>query len=163
MTFTCSLILAAAMTTAAPNAADAAPASGRLNLALTTLEPASQVPLTDRRTITPQPNPLTQARFDRRPAALPAMYATLGALQALDIYSTRQALGAGAHEANPLMGKAAGNTGAMLAVKALSTAGTIYFVERAWKKNRKGAIITLAIINGATATIAAHNLRNARR
>ena len=60
------------------------------------------------------------------------------------------------------MQKPAGNSGAMLAVKALSTAGTIYFVERAWKKNRKGAVVTMAIINGAMAAIAANNLRNAR-
>lgn len=99
----------------------------------------------------------------RRPAALPIMYATLGALQALDVYSTRRAIGAGAREANPLMRSAAGGSGTMLAVKALSTAGTIYFTERAWKKSRKGAIVLMAAINGVTAAIAARNIRNARR
>lgn len=102
-------------------------------------------------------------RHESRPAAMPVMYAALGALQAFDVYSTRQALAAGAHEGNPLMQKAAGNSGAMLAVKALSTAGTIYFMERAWKKNRKGAIVTMAIVNGTMAAIAASNMRNARR
>lgn len=97
-----------------------------------------------------------------RPAALPVMYATLGALQALDVYSTRRAIGGGAHEVNPLTQRAAGNSGAMLAAKAASTAVTIYFAERAWKKNRTGAIIMLAVINGATAAIAARNMRNAR-
>ncbi len=98
-----------------------------------------------------------------RPASLPLMYVTLGALQAADIFSTAHAVGAGAHEANPVMRGPSGNTGAMLAVKALSTAGTIYFAERAWKKNRKGAVILMAVINGVTAAVAARNIRNARQ
>lgn len=98
-----------------------------------------------------------------RPAALPVMYAAFGALQAADIYSTRRALGANAYEANPIMRNASHNAGAMLAVKALSTAGTIYFTERAWKKNRKGALVLMAVINGVSAAITARNLRNARR
>jgi hypothetical protein len=51
----------------------------------------------------------------------------------------------------------------MLAVKAVSTAASIYFAERAWKKNRKGAIVLMAAINGVTAAVVAHNLRPARR
>ncbi|MGH9309036.1 MAG: DUF5658 family protein [Vicinamibacterales bacterium] len=98
----------------------------------------------------------------RRPGALPALYATLGAMQVLDIYSTRRALNAGAIELNPLMRRPAGNTGAMMAVKALSTAGSIYFTERAWKKNRKGAVILMAVVNGVTAAVVANNLKNAR-
>jgi hypothetical protein len=60
------------------------------------------------------------------------------------------------------MGKAAGNAGATLALKAASTAGTIFFAERAWKKNRKGAIILMAAINGAMAAVSARNFRNAQ-
>lgn len=97
-----------------------------------------------------------------RPAALPVMYATLAALQVADVYSTRQALGATAYEANPLMRNASKHAGAMLAVKALSTVGTIYFAERAWKKNRVGALVLMAAINGVTAAVTARNLRNAR-
>ena len=100
---------------------------------------------------------------ERRPAALPALYATLGALQALDVYSTRKALGGSAYEANPLMKHAASNSGAMVAVKAASTAAAIYFTERAWKKNKKGAVILMAAINGSMAAIVARNLRNARQ
>jgi hypothetical protein len=44
----------------------------------------------------------------------------------------------------------------------LSTAGTIYFAERIWKKNRTGAILLMAVINGATGAIAIRNMRNAR-
>lgn len=128
---------------------------------------------TSQKTITAQPIkdavapvvPLQRWQVDTpqaRPAALPIMYATLGALQVADVYSTRHAVGANAYEANPLMRNASKNAGAMLAVKALSTAGTIYFAERAWKKNRKGAVVLMAVINGVTAALTARNLRNAR-
>jgi len=99
---------------------------------------------------------------ERRPTALPALYAAFGALQALDVYSTRKAVGRGAFEANPLMRTAAKNSGTMLAVKAATGAAAIYFTERAWKKNKKGAVILMAVINGSMAAIVARNLRNAR-
>jgi hypothetical protein len=102
-------------------------------------------------------------RKESRPAALPTMYATFAALQMLDVYSTRRALRVpGAYEANPIMSKVAGNSGAMIAVKAASTAASIYFTERTWKKNRKSAIIVMAIVNGATAAVASRNLKLAR-
>jgi hypothetical protein len=97
----------------------------------------------------------------RRPVALAALYGTYGTLQALDVVTTRRALGAGAHERNPLM--KSGNMTAMIAVKAAAGASTIYFTERMWKKNRVGAVIVMAALNGATAAIVAHNQRNARR
>ena len=97
-----------------------------------------------------------------RPGVLPAMYASLGALQVLDIYSTRRAIKGGATEANPVMRAASGNSGTMLAVKAASTAASIFFTERAWKKNRKGAVILMAIANGVTAAVVANNVKNAR-
>src|SRR5688500_13401462 len=62
-----------------------------------------------------------------RPGAVKALYGTLGILQALDVYSTQRALGRGGSEINPLMKKTAGNQAAMIAAKALSTAGAIYF------------------------------------
>jgi hypothetical protein len=93
---------------------------------------------------------------------LPALYATLGAMQALDVYSTRRATGAGAYEANPLMRKASGNTSAMLAVKAASTAATVFFAERAWKKNKKGAVILMLAVNGAMAAVTVRNFKNER-
>ena len=97
-----------------------------------------------------------------RPALLPALYASLGAMQAWDIYSTKAALQAGAREANPTMAPVAGNTGAMLAMKAATTAGTILFAERMWKKNKVGAIVMLVAVNGATAAVSMHNMRNAK-
>lgn len=97
----------------------------------------------------------------RRPGALPALYGTYAALQALDFYTTRRAIGTGATEANPVMKH--GNSAAMLAVKAAGGAATIYFTERAWKKNRAGAIALMTVLNGATAAIVARNAHHARR
>lgn len=98
----------------------------------------------------------------RRPGALVAMYASLGVLQAMDVYSTRRAVAAGSTELNPIMRKSAGNSGAMLAAKAVATAGSVFFTERAWKKNRKGAMVLMAVMNGVTAAVVANNLKNAR-
>jgi hypothetical protein len=56
-----------------------------------------------------------------------------------------------------------GNTAAAIGIKAATGAATIYFAERAWKKNRVGAIVLMAALNGATAAIAARNAHNARR
>jgi hypothetical protein len=99
----------------------------------------------------------------RRPAALLPMYASLGILQGLDIYMTTSAVQRGALEANPIMKPVAGSQAASLVVKAAATAGAIYFTERAWKQNRKGAVILMAAINVATAAVVAHNTQVARR
>jgi hypothetical protein len=98
----------------------------------------------------------------QRPAVLPALYATLGAMQAWDLYSTSTALKAGAKEANPTAAPFAGNAGSMLGLKAATTASTIFFAERMWKKNKAGAIVMMVAINGATAAISMHNMHNAR-
>lgn len=98
-----------------------------------------------------------------RPAILPALYATLGVMQAWDIYSTRAAVQAGAREANPTAAPFAGNAGSMLGLKAATTASTIFFAERMWKKNKVGAVVMMVAINGATAAVSMHNMRNAKR
>jgi hypothetical protein len=90
---------------------------------------------------------------------LPALYASYTALQAYDIYSTRQALSRGAVEANPLMQGVAGNTGAMIAVKAAVAAGTIVAAERLWKTNKPAAIAIMVASNGVAAMVAARNAR----
>jgi hypothetical protein len=95
----------------------------------------------------------------KRPAVLPVLYGTYAVLQAMDIVSTRRALAAGASEANPLMSPA--NMGATMAMKAASGVATFYVVEKTWKKHRAGAIMLMAIMNGTTAAIVAHNNRNA--
>lgn len=95
----------------------------------------------------------------KRPAVLPILYVSLGAAGALDVYSTTLAFKAGAREANPLMGPFAGRPAAAMAVKAVATATTIFFVERLWKRNRTAAIVTLVAVSGATAGVAARNFR----
>ena len=108
------------------------------------------------------PEPWMLDRKVNRPGAVKTLYGTLAALHALDIYSTRRALNRGSSEINPIVEKAAGNAGAMIAVKAVSSAASVYFAERAWKKNRKGAVVLMAALNGVTAAVVARNLRNAR-
>ena len=97
-----------------------------------------------------------------RPAALKAMYGTFVALQAVDLYSTSRAIDAGAREANPVVAPASGNQAAMLAIKAVTSATTVYFAERVRKRNPKASVVLMAIVNGVTAAAVAHNLRNAR-
>ena len=50
----------------------------------------------------------------------------------------------------------------MLAVKALSTVGSIYFAERVWKKNRKGAVVLMVALNAVSTAVVIHNARNVR-
>lgn len=95
----------------------------------------------------------------RRPALLPALYATNVALQVLDAHSTLRALGNGGREVNPVMKGVVGNRGALLAVKAGAAVGTIYFAEKLWKRNRVAAIALMVAVNGATAAIVAHNYK----
>jgi len=98
----------------------------------------------------------------KRPAGFAALYVTLGAMQAWDVYSTRTALKAGAREANPTTAGVAGNAGSLIALKAVTTAGTILFAERMWKRNKVGAIVMLIAVNSATAAVSMHNMRNAK-
>ena len=100
------------------------------------------------------------AQTPRRPVALATLYGTYGTLQVLAVVSTHRALAAGAQERNPIMKS---GTPSMIAVKAVTGASTIYFAERMWKKNRVGAVIVMAVLNGATAAVVARNQRNARR
>lgn len=93
----------------------------------------------------------------RRPSVLPALYVSLAALQAYDAYSTTAGLSRGAQEANSLMQGVAGNKAAMWAVKAGTTAASIWLAERMWKRNRVGAIVTMVTMNGMMASVAARN------
>ena len=99
----------------------------------------------------------------RRPGLLPALYAANVALQALDAHSTLSAMGHGAEEANPVMKGVVGNRGALLAVKAGAAAGTIFIAEKLWRRNRVGAIVLMAVVNGVTAAVVAHNYRVANQ
>jgi hypothetical protein len=103
------------------------------------------------------PAPTRVAQSVSRPALLPALYASYAALQAYDIYSTRQALAQGGREANALMQGVAGNTSAMMAVKAGAVAGAVVAAEHLWKTNKPAAIAVMIASNGVAAVVAAHN------
>jgi hypothetical protein len=105
---------------------------------------------------------LSLAALPERPGALVPLYASLAVLQGLDIYSTSSAISRGAVEANPAMQVVSGSHWGSAAMKAAATAGSIYFIERAWKNNRKGAVILATAINVATAAVVAHNTQVAR-
>jgi hypothetical protein len=90
-------------------------------------------------------------------AAMKTLFGSYFALQGADVYSTAAAQRSGAHEINPVMD---GNLGQVLAVKALTGLTTYYAVNKMAKTNRKAAIVTLAILNGVTAAVVVHNLKN---
>jgi hypothetical protein len=94
------------------------------------------------------------------PTTVKALFGSYAVLQGLDLYSTSVALKAGAREANPLMQR---STGQAVAIKAALGVTTYYMVNKMSKKNRKGAIVTMAILNGVTAAVVANNLKNSRR
>lgn len=98
---------------------------------------------------------------DSRGAALPALYISLTALNAFDAFSTTKALSSGSGvEANPLMGKATGNSAAVWAIKGAVTASTIFAAERLWKNHQRGqAIAVMLVSNGVMAVVAAQNAR----
>ena len=109
-----------------------------------------------------RPDPSLRRVADRafaRPRALPALYASLGALQVFDVYSTRQALAHGAHEANPVMGGVVGNPVAFTALKAATAVLPVLIAERLWKTNRVAAVLTMVAANSAMALVAANNAR----
>jgi hypothetical protein len=94
-----------------------------------------------------------------RPRLLPVLYLTQATLQLLDAHSTLQALSrTGTREANPLMRRMAGTPSALLAVKVAGVTSTILLSEYLWKHgHRRTAVITLALVNTATAIAVAHN------
>ena len=110
-------------------------------------------------TVTGIAAPVKVAQAISRPAALTALYASYSALQAYDVYSTRQAMARGAQEANPLMQGVVGNTGAFVAVKATVAIATIAAAEKLWKTNKPAAIGVMIAGNSVAAIVAARNAR----
>lgn len=104
-----------------------------------------------------RPVVLTPLPAIQRPAALPALYATLAGLQMYDGYSTMQGRSAGAREANPMMNWMTASPARFWTVKAATTAASIAIAERLWKRNKVGAIVTMAVANTVSAAVAAHN------
>lgn len=95
-------------------------------------------------------------------AALRALEASFVGLQALDVTSTMRALGRGHTETNPLMREVAGRPAAMVAVKAGSSAATIWLVRRLARRNRAAAVATMVAIDAAYAAVVARNFHVAQ-
>ena len=85
------------------------------------------------------------------------LYVSYAGLQLLDAHSTNSALDNGASERNPMMRGMASRPAALLAVKAGVTVSTILIAERVRRKSRTGAIVLMAVLNSAFATVVAHN------
>ncbi len=91
-----------------------------------------------------------------RPAALIPMYASLAALQALDIDSTLRGLDRGGAEQNPLVSSIASSV-MFPVVKGGATAAAIVATERLRRKHPLAAIGVMAGANAVYAVIVARN------
>jgi hypothetical protein len=108
--------------------------------------------------------PTTYSRIYRAPGTrslvLPALYVSLSALQAYDVYSTLTALKHGAAEGNPLMQGVVGNPAAFVALKAGVTGASIYGAEKLWRQDKKvQAVLLMVASNGLMAYVAHNNAR----
>jgi hypothetical protein len=104
-----------------------------------------------------------EPRPARRPAALPALYASFALLQALDAHSTLTAVGAGRTEANPAVRGLVGQPATFIGVKLAATAGTLLVTERLWKRHRMAAVALMVAVNATYGAIVANNYRGAAR
>ena len=95
----------------------------------------------------------------RRPRALPPLYISFAALQALDVHATLRGFGEGGAEANPAMKPLMGQPAAFIAAKVAATAATLYISERLWRRHRVGAVVLMLAVNGAYGVIVASNYR----
>jgi Domain of unknown function (DUF5658) len=95
----------------------------------------------------------------RRPRALPPLYVSFAALQALDVHATMKAVGKGGIETNPAMKGLVREPAAFVAAKIAATAATLYISERLWRRHRVGAVVLMLAVNGAYGVIVASNYR----
>ena len=99
-----------------------------------------------------------------RGVLLPALYASYGALQAFDAYSTTSGIRRGAIETNPLMAGVAGKSAAVWSLKAGIAVATVSAAEQLWRQHRRTqAILVMVAANGAMAAVAANNASVLRR
>jgi hypothetical protein len=90
---------------------------------------------------------------------LPALQVSFGALQIMDVVSTRRALNAGLTEGNTVMRGVVDRPLAVAAVKVGATAATVFLVNRVARKNRAAAILTMVAINSAYTFVVVRNIR----
>jgi Domain of unknown function (DUF5658) len=94
----------------------------------------------------------------KRPVALAPLYVSYSTLQVIDVTTTMAALKRRTgREGNPMMGLVVDHPVAFVAVKAGSTAATIWLSERLWKRHRVAAVATMIGMNAAMAIVVGHN------
>jgi hypothetical protein len=161
--FTVRVFVCGALTLAATNA----------NAQELTVTSASAIQALPARTLSPlftQSTPLTTTvRTERAPAprldagsdrgVLVPLYASFAALQMLDAHSTIRAVRAGGAESNPMMAGFADKPAALVALKAGVAVSTIALADKFRGRSRVGAIVLMAVLNSAYATVVAHNYR----
>ncbi len=123
------------------------------------LTESAQLPVfTNQSLTTPRPEAISGKR-----GVLVPLYVSFAVLQALDMKSTRTALGEGAREANPVMTGMVGSPVAFFALKAATGAAVVLATEKLRPRNRIAAIATMAALNSAYAMIVTHNYAAAGR
>jgi hypothetical protein len=106
--------------------------------------------------------PAPQAPRPSRGPVLPALYAGFSVLQALDAHSTLRAIDAGHREANPVMAPFASRPGALIAVKGVTAAGTVYLAHRIGRRHRVASTALMIALNAAYGAVVAKNYAKAR-
>jgi hypothetical protein len=143
-----------------------------LAVALSSTPAAAQDPLLVSHTLTP-PEMLAESQRDAffvppanyfvlvepepRPAALVSLYAMQGVLQGLDAYTTLKGLSKGHRELNPLL--KGGNPTLIVGAKIAAASLNVLVVEKMWRKNRKGAVLTMIATNLLMSAVVIHNSR----
>jgi uncharacterized protein DUF5658 len=111
----------------------------------------------------PCPAPNGATACSSRPALLVPLYAGFVVLQALDVHSSVTAVERGGRETNPLLAPLVDRPAAFVALKVGATAGAIFAAEKVRRRSRIGAILLMAALDSAYATIVAHNYRLTQR
>jgi hypothetical protein len=94
-----------------------------------------------------------------RPAILPPLYVSFIGLEVFDGYSTSRGLSQGASESNPFVRWSVDHRATLWAVKGAAAAGSIYFAERLWKKNRRAQAMTVMVVSNVVMVfVAARNV-----
>ena len=94
---------------------------------------------------------------------LKVLYGSYTTLQVLDVTSTLEALNNGATEMNPVVRATGGEMAKFVLLKAGTGAAVIALNRSLAKKNKGAAIVTMVVLNVATAAVVAHNMRTGRR
>jgi hypothetical protein len=110
------------------------------------------------------PSPFQRAAFDvekpRRPVLLLPLYASFATLQAMDAHSTLKAVRNGtAVERNPVLEPFGDNAGAVIALKAATTVGTVFLAEKMWRRHPVRAVLLMTAVNVAYGAIVSTNYR----